>query len=98
MRREYSFHAEEKGKSQPIVKLSIKAESLHLGYITKQKRLQGVYVQLLKGTQQISENAPCRQAGRNDIQLTFTRTLFSVQSGAARGVLFAFSACSNARV
>lgn len=49
------------GKSLSIVKLSIKAESLHLGCITKQKRLQGVYVQLLKGTQQISENAPWRQ-------------------------------------
>lgn len=63
------------GKSLPIVKLSITAESLHLGCKTKQKRLQGVYAQLPKGTQ-ISDNAPCRQRDRNDTQLTFTHTLF----------------------
>lgn len=44
-------------KSLSIVRLSITAESLHLGCITKQRRLQGVYVQLLEGTRHISENA-----------------------------------------
>lgn len=62
------------GKSLPIVRLSITAESLHLGSKTKQKRLQVVHAQILKGTQ-ISDNAPCRQRDRNDTQLTFTHTV-----------------------
>lgn len=86
LRTKNTLFTQRNGKSLSIVKLSIKAESLHLGCITKQKRLQGVYFELLKGTQQISENAPCRKRSRNDTQLTFTHVLFQFnQSQASMG-------------
>lgn len=81
------------GKSRPIVRLSITAESLHLSCKTKQKRLQGVYAQMPKGTQ-ISDNAPCRQRDRNDTRLTFTHTVLVKykrnKHGTLGDVLFAF--------
>lgn len=76
-----------RGKSMLIVKLSITPVRLHL----KQKRLKGVYVQLLNGTLQINMQA---KSQRWHIAYTYSCAVLAQskrsECGTAQDVLFAF--------